>query len=70
MFVFIPGSIPPVRFGPTVTDPAKISIPAVTFISCFSPAAPAFNLRRERAAGRERAGTGSGGRSSQCYLRF
>ena len=33
MFVFIPGSIPPVRFGPGGTDPAEISIPAVTYIS-------------------------------------
>ena len=32
MFVFIPGSIPPVRFGPGGTDPAEISIPAVTYI--------------------------------------
>ena len=32
MFVFIPGSIPPVRFGPAGTDPAEISIPAVTYI--------------------------------------
>ena len=32
MFVFIPGSIPPVRFGPRGTDPAEISIPAVTYI--------------------------------------
>ena len=31
MFVFIPGSIPPVRFGPGGTDPAEISIPAVTY---------------------------------------
>ena len=30
MFVLIPGSIPLVRFGPVVTDPAEISIPAVT----------------------------------------
>ena len=30
MFVFIPGSIPPVRFGPAETDPAEISISAVT----------------------------------------
>ena len=32
MFVSIPGSIPPVRFGPAGTDPAEISIPAVTYI--------------------------------------
>ena len=32
MFVFIPGSIPPLRFGPAGTDPAEISIPAVTYI--------------------------------------
>ena len=32
MFVFIPSSIPPVRFGPGGTVPAKISIPAVTDI--------------------------------------
>ena len=32
MFVFIPGSISPVRFGPAGTDPAEISIPAVTYI--------------------------------------
>ena len=32
MFVFIPGSIPPVKFGPGGTDPAEISIPAVTYI--------------------------------------
>ena len=32
MFVFIPGSIPPVRFGPGGTDPAEITIPAVTYI--------------------------------------
>ena len=31
MFVFISGSIPPVRFGPGGTDPAEISIPAVTY---------------------------------------
>ena len=31
MLVFIPGSIPPVRFGPGGTDPAEISIPAVTY---------------------------------------
>ena len=33
MFVFIPGSIPPARFGPAGTDPADIFIPAVTYIS-------------------------------------
>ena len=32
MFVFIPGSIPPVRFRPGGTDPAKISISPVTYI--------------------------------------
>ena len=32
MFVFIRGSIPPVRFGPGGTDPAEIPIPAVTYI--------------------------------------
>ena len=32
MFVFIPGFIPPVRFGPAGTDPTEISIPAVTYI--------------------------------------
>ena len=32
MFVLIPGSITPVRFGPAVKDPAEISIPAVTYI--------------------------------------
>ena len=32
MFVFIPGSIRPVRFGPAGTDPAEISILAVTYI--------------------------------------
>ena len=32
MFVFIPGSIPPVRFGGAGNDPAEISIPAVTNI--------------------------------------
>ena len=31
MFVCIPGSIPPVRFGPGGTDPSEISIPAVTY---------------------------------------
>ena len=31
MFVFIPGSIPPVIFGPDGTDPAEISIPPVTY---------------------------------------
>ena len=35
MFVFIPGSIPPVRFGPAGTDPAEISIPAVTYIDFY-----------------------------------
>ena len=30
MFVFNPGFIPPVRFGPGGTDPAEIYIPAVT----------------------------------------
>ena len=29
MFVFIPGSIPPVRYGPGGTDPAEISIPKI-----------------------------------------
>ena len=32
MFVFIPGSIRPVKFGPSGTDQAEISIPAVTYI--------------------------------------
>ena len=32
MFVFIPGSIPSMRFEPGGTDPAEISIPAVTYI--------------------------------------
>ena len=31
MFLIIPGSISPVRFGPAGTDPAEISIPAVTY---------------------------------------
>ena len=38
MFVFIPGSIPPVRFGPAGTDPAEISIPAVTYTSLTNQA--------------------------------
>ena len=29
MFVFIPGSISPVRFGPAGTDPAKIQCDAI-----------------------------------------
>ena len=33
MFVFIPGSIRPVRFGPAGTVPAEIYIPALTCIS-------------------------------------
>ena len=37
MFVFNPGSIPPVRFGPGGTDPAEISISAVTYIMNRKP---------------------------------
>ena len=33
MFVFIPGSIPPVRFGPVGTDPPDGSISPVTYIN-------------------------------------
>ena len=32
MFVFIPGSIPPVKFGPGGTDPPDGSISPVTYI--------------------------------------
>ena len=33
MFVFIPGSIPPVRFWPAETDPPEIFISPVTYIN-------------------------------------
>ena len=39
MFVFIPGSIPPVRIGPAGTDQADISIPVITYVSIH------FNVR-------------------------
>ena len=32
MFVFMPGSIPPVRFGPVESDPPDGSISSVTYI--------------------------------------
>ena len=35
MFVFVPGSIRPVRFGPAGTVTAEISITAVTYTNCF-----------------------------------
>ena len=34
MFMFIPGSIPPVRFGPGEADPPDESISPVTYILC------------------------------------